>query len=259
MEKLLESYDVKIGEAAIYLIFVALILWLYKEFKTQHLKEKEERSKKIENSLIALNNIIIEEYQYKKGVKKDKNDVFIAIRSSFSDIDYYLYRSICKIFDNSALDDDQKIDHICKEIHAEVDTLNIQNKNIIYFNRLTDQLDKFLIKIKDIVTPIINTIITVIITSIFVGILLTEDIGFVKGVKVFTISVLVYLIPMVIDMYQIKKLKPISYIIIPFIFITLIINLFFSSVKVISISLFIFFVAFILLLIIGIRKSNRLN
>ena len=229
VNNLIDYTGIGILEAAGYIIYFALFVWLYKEFKNQYHKDKEIRAEKIEKALTILSKILAIGYQYKKDHSKSE-DFFIMVYESYPFIDMNLYKDFKKVINNSEIDEPRKINDIQMFIEKEVDNLTYENKYSFKARDLTASLDHFLLKIKDIAFPVVASVSTLILLSVLLLIMLLEKNVLFMVVRIISIIIPLILIPFFIDMFIDKKLKKISLVLIPILILMIFFNILFINI-----------------------------
>ncbi|MCM3454594.1 hypothetical protein M3685_11640 [Heyndrickxia oleronia] len=252
-QKIAEVTNMGPLEVTMWLIIVALFVWLYREFKTQYQKNKDLHAAKTEKSIANISKSLSAAYQYKSDNSKGL-EFFVTVFDCFSSFDSYDIKDIKKIINDNSIKEKEKIEEISKKLYQQLIYLSERNKELNGAKSGIEILDYGLNKVKDIIYPIGQAFLTLFATlCIFIIISISDNIilNFIRLTAVFLIIIL----PVgFIDFYQKEKLKKNSIISIILIIISLIFLIFQYSTLVVIFFLVIFVVSLTCLFKFGLKR-----
>lgn len=239
-------------EVTVWLIIVALFVWLYREFKTQYQKSKDLNTAKTEKSMANISKSLSFSHQYKSDTSKGP-EFFAAVFNCFSSLDSYDIKDIKKIINDNSINEKEKIEEVSEKLYQQLIYLSEKNKELNGAKSGIEVLDYGFNKIKDIIFPIGQAFLTLFAALLIFTIISIGDNIILKFIRLTAVLLFLILPVGFIDFFLRKKLKKSSIISIILIFISLILLIFQYSPLVVILFLVIFVVSLICLFKYGLK------
>lgn len=239
-------------EVTVWLIIIAIFVWLNKEFKAQYQKSREVKIAKIDKFMANLSNSLSVAYQYKSDSTKGQ-EFFVAVFECFPFWDTDNVSDINKILNESSINEKEKIEQISEKIFQQLIYLSEQNLELKAVKSGLEVLDCGINKFKDIVYPIGQALLTLFAGLFIFFILSIGDNYFLKLVRLTAVLLIVILPVGIIDFFIRKKLKKNSIISVILIFICLISLIFQYNLIVVILCLIVFVISLISFLKFGVK------
>ncbi|MFD1849418.1 hypothetical protein [Oceanobacillus bengalensis] len=251
-QKITEVTNMNPLEVTVWLIIVALFVWLYKEFKVQYQKKKDLKTAKTDIFMEKISKSLSVAYQYKLDITKGQ-EFFVAVINSFPLLDSSDIKEIKEIINDSSIHEKEKIEKISEKLYQQLLYLSEQNRELNTVKSGLDVLDYGFTKLKDIVFPIGQAFFTLFAALLsFIIISIGENI-LLSFIRYTAMLLLLILTVGFLDIFLKKKLKKNSLISIIFIFISLILLIVQYNLLVVIIFLLIFVVSLICFLKFGLK------
>lgn len=251
-QKIVEVTNMNPLEVTVWLIIVALFVWLYKEFKAQYQKNKDLKTAKTDKFMTNLSKSLSVAYQYKSDTTKAQ-EFFVALFDCFPLWDTDNIKDIKKIINDSSILEKEKIEKISEKLYLQLIYLSEQNKELNAVKSGLEVLDYGFIKLKDIIYPIVQAFFTLLVALLIFIIISIGDNILLKFIRLTAVLLFVILPVGFIDFFLKKKLKKNSIISIILIFISLILLIFQYNPLVVIIFLVIFVGSLISLFKFGLK------
>lgn len=118
-QKIIEVTNMDPLEVTVWLIIVALFVWLYKEFKAQYQKNKDLKTDKTDKFRANLSKSLSVAYQYKSDTTKAQ-EFFVSVFDCFPLWDTDDITDIKKIINDSSINEKEMIEKISEKLYQQL-------------------------------------------------------------------------------------------------------------------------------------------
>lgn len=206
-ENVVEVANMSPIEVTVWLVTLALFVWLYKEFRAQYQENKKLKTIKNDKLLIEISKALSIAYRYQSD-KATSDEFFNTIFKCFPYWNSDEIKNVKIILYDKSKDENEKINQISNLLYEQLDSLNNQNKDFSSIRTGIGAIEYIIIyKLKEILLPIIQAFSTLFI-ALLIFIYFFDDTNFyIRLLKFGALLSLVLLSFGVIDDYITKKLR----------------------------------------------------
>lgn len=247
LRNLTNAFELQPLETISWSIILALIVWLYKEFRRQYQTNKQLKMAKTESLASNISKALSVAHNYKTDSSYNK-EFFVAVYSCFPYWDFKSIKEIREIMDDVLIEEKEKVEKISRELYNQLERISIQNRELSDMGSGYQALEYGMIRLKDIFYPIVQAIATfLLMASIFItsfGI----DNKVIGTIKLMSILFLLMLPFALFDLYKGQRLEKSGKIFSVVILSALLLSILFTDGSFVY-TLFIIFVLFFIFLI----------
>ncbi|SER23527.1 hypothetical protein SAMN04487944_1025 [Gracilibacillus ureilyticus] len=206
LEKLAEVTNMDPLEVAIWFIILGIFVWLCKEFKAHHQKNKEIWNAKNDQFMVNISKSLSLAYQSKSDPAKDQ-EFFNSVFDCFPLWSSYEIEEVKVIIEDDSISDHEKIEKIKDKLYQQLINFSDENKKLKEIKSGLEAVDYALNKLKDLVLPIVQALFTLAGVVISYVIISIGDNITLSSIRLFSLLLLILLPIAYIDFFQKKKLK----------------------------------------------------
>src|SRR5699024_4666061 len=206
-ENVVEVANMSPIEVTVWLVVLALFVWLYKEFRAQYQENKKLKTIKNDKLLIEISKALSIAYRYQSD-KATSDEFFNTIFKCFPYWNSDEIKNVKIILYDKSKDENKKINKISNLLYEQLDSLNNQNKDFSSIRTGIGAIEYVILnKLKEILLPIIQAFSTLFIALLIFIYFLDDTNFYIKLLKFGALLSLVLLSFVVIDDYITKKMK----------------------------------------------------
>lgn len=156
-------------------VILALLVWLYKEFKGQYQTKKQLNTNKTESLAKNISKALSIAYNYRAD-SSCSEEFFAAVFSCYPYWDINKVVEIRIVIDDETIAEKEKVEKISVELYNQLDKISIQNRELSEIGSGYQALEFGLNHLKDVFYPVGQAMVTFwIIAGIFISLFGVED------------------------------------------------------------------------------------